>query len=452
MNKTQKKHVYISIFAVLLFGFLFFQEPKIKDAAEAVRLGNYYFNGAGGYDLEKAEAGFTKAVEIDPKILWGHYQLARVYFVKGEKDRALEEINKELEVNPENLRSLYVRGLIYESSGKLAEAEADFKRFVLWAPKEWAGYNDLAWILAKEGKYREAKEVLLEGEGTEQVEAKAGGLVSIYNNHSSDQPLVSTTRLLTPEGILFRIDDGVTVPSGGSVSVMAHADVIGASGNIGPAKFTIPGLSVSLQEKIYAESVETMTGGVAFVRLVTEEDLEQAAQSLRDEMLEAAKITLRLEAGGSYSGEAFFDEILERKSDTIPGSEAQAVSVSLSMRVVGVFFQKENLLDLAEMKLLEKIKTGLELTGFDESNVSYSVARYDVDGQLANIDVTAKGKASLAPTSDLLDLEVMLGKSPAEVKASLEASDAIQSVQISFTPFWLQRMPTLKDHIKIVIE
>jgi len=300
--------------------------------------------------------------------------------------------------------------------------------------------------------FEQAKEVLLEGEGTEQVEAKAGGLVSIYNNHSSDQPLVSTTRLLTPEGILFRIDDGVTVPSGGSVSVMAHADVIGASGNIGPAKFTIPGLSVSLQEKIYAESVETMTGGVAFVRLVTEEDLEQAAQSLRDEMLEAAKITLRLEAGGSYSGEAFFDEILERKSDTIPGSEAQAVSVSLSMRVVGVFFQKENLLDLAEMKLLEKIKTGLELTGFDESNVSYSVARYDVDGQLANIDVTAKGKASLAPTSDLLDLEVMLGKSPAEVKASLEASDAIQSVQISFTPFWLQRMPTLKDHIKIVIE
>src|SRR3989344_5032135 len=150
MNKTQKKHVYISIFAVLLFGFLFFQEPKIKDAAEAVRLGNYYFNGAGGDGFGKAEAGFTKAVEIDPKILWGHYQLARVYFVKGEKDRALEEINKELEVNPENLRSLYVRGLIYESSGKLAEAEADFKRFVLWAPKEWAGYNDLAWILAKE--------------------------------------------------------------------------------------------------------------------------------------------------------------------------------------------------------------------------------------------------------------------------------------------------------------
>src|SRR3989338_3696743 len=159
MNKTQKKHVYISIFAFLLFGFLFFQEPKIKDAAEAMRLGNYYFNGAGGYDLEKSEGAFKKAVAIDNEILWGHYQLARVYFEKGEKDKALEEINKELEANPENLRSLYVRGLIYGAMGRLQEAESDFKNFTMWAPKEWAGYNDLAWILAKEGKYADAEKV-----------------------------------------------------------------------------------------------------------------------------------------------------------------------------------------------------------------------------------------------------------------------------------------------------
>jgi len=157
------RHIWVSIFAVLLFGFLFFQEPKIKDAAEAMRLGNHYFNGPGGYDLDKAEAGFKEAVEIDSKILWGHYQLARVYFVKGEKDKALEEINKELEANPENLRSLYVRGLIYGAMGRLQEAESDFKNFTMWAPKEWAGYNDLAWILAKEGKYADAEKVAGEG-------------------------------------------------------------------------------------------------------------------------------------------------------------------------------------------------------------------------------------------------------------------------------------------------
>ena len=155
-------HVWISIFAVLLFGFLFFQEPKIKDAAEAIRLGNYYFNN-GAYDLEKAEEAFRRALKADPKILWGHYQLARIYFVKGEKNKALEEINKELEANPENLRSLYVRGLIYGAMGRLQEAESDFKNFTMWAPKEWAGYNDLAWILAKEGKYAEAEKAAQEG-------------------------------------------------------------------------------------------------------------------------------------------------------------------------------------------------------------------------------------------------------------------------------------------------
>lgn len=132
----------------------------------AMFIGNYHFNGViggGEYDLDVAQKAFGKAVSINPKILWGHYQLARIYFVKGYFDRAIEEINKELEANPENLRSLYVRGLIYgyrNQAGDLEKAEADFRQFTLWAPSEWAGYNDLAWVLSKEGKYAEAEKEL----------------------------------------------------------------------------------------------------------------------------------------------------------------------------------------------------------------------------------------------------------------------------------------------------
>lgn len=167
----KRRDVIISVIALLFFVFLFFENSLAniawaeyrnaraavfltRDAKLAMSIGNFYFNG-GAYDLDIAQKAFSRAVKIDPKILWGHYQLARIYFVKGEKDKALREINKELEANPENLRSLYVRGLIYGYSGKLAEAEADFRRFTLWAPMEWAGYNDLAWILAKEGKYED---------------------------------------------------------------------------------------------------------------------------------------------------------------------------------------------------------------------------------------------------------------------------------------------------------
>lgn len=127
----------------------------------AMQLGNYYFGG-GDYDIEKSEQSYRQAVAIDDRVLWGHYQLARILFVKGEFGEALKEINLELEANPENLRALYVRGLIYGYSGQVDEAILDFERFVEWAPKEWAGYNDLSWLLSKAGRYEEARGVINE--------------------------------------------------------------------------------------------------------------------------------------------------------------------------------------------------------------------------------------------------------------------------------------------------
>lgn len=172
--------LWISVVAVVGFGFLLSQDALAKiawqkygrpdvalrlvrsDSELAMQLGSYYFGGTIGkseYDLDKAERAYRRAVAVNPGILWGHYQIARILFVKGDHNAALEEINKELEANPENLRSLYARGLVYgyrNSSGDLEKAEADFRRFTLWAPKEWAGYNDLAWILSKNQRFSEA--------------------------------------------------------------------------------------------------------------------------------------------------------------------------------------------------------------------------------------------------------------------------------------------------------
>lgn len=179
------RHLWISIVALAVFGFLLSQDALARfawrnygradialalvsrDAGLATQVGNYYFGatlGKSEYDLEKAERAYQKAVRADNKILWGHYQLGRIYFAEGKFDEALEEINRELEANPENLRSLYVRGLIYGYRvlpGDFEKAEQDFRRFTEWAPKEWAGYNDLAWILSKLGRYREAEETIL---------------------------------------------------------------------------------------------------------------------------------------------------------------------------------------------------------------------------------------------------------------------------------------------------
>lgn len=125
-------------------------------------IGNYYFGG-GAYDTEKAETYFRKALELDPTLAGPHYQLARIYFVRGDFYPAEIEIHKELELYPDFGRSYYVRGLIYGYSGRLPEAEADFEAFLEWKPESWAGNNDLAWIYFQEGKYAEARDTARAG-------------------------------------------------------------------------------------------------------------------------------------------------------------------------------------------------------------------------------------------------------------------------------------------------
>ena len=155
MRKNELKSWYIPVSIAAIVFYIFFSPREKINPELAMETGDYYFNG-GAYDLDLAEKAYKEAVAGDRKIVLGHYQLARIYFVQKKYDLAREEINKELEADPGNLRSLYVRGLINAYDGDLKSAEEDFRRFTLWAPKEWAGYNDLAWILQKERKYNEA--------------------------------------------------------------------------------------------------------------------------------------------------------------------------------------------------------------------------------------------------------------------------------------------------------
>jgi len=54
--------------------------------------------------------------------------------------------------------------------------------------------------------------------------------------------------------------------------------------------------------------------------------------------------------------------------------------------------------------------------------------------------------------SSLLDKKRFVGKSTASVITDLQSYDLITSVNISVTPFWLKRLPSLPDHIYVQVE
>jgi|SRR3989344_399577 len=131
-----------------------------RDANLALLIGNYYFNVGlkGDYDLGRAQVYFRKAISIDPQVPDAWHQLARIDFLRGDFRAALEKINRQIELHGDNLvSSYYVRGLISGYAKNYTQAEADFKKFILWDDKNWAAYNDLSWIYFAEGKYPEAE-------------------------------------------------------------------------------------------------------------------------------------------------------------------------------------------------------------------------------------------------------------------------------------------------------
>lgn len=126
---------------------------KRNDAEFAFNMGNAFFGEGFVYDANKAESYFKKAIELDAKFPYAHYQLARVYFVTGDMHAGIQEINKELEYHPDHFRSYYIRGLLYGYSGALNAAATDFKKFLEWKPNSWAGHNDLAWVYFQQGDF-----------------------------------------------------------------------------------------------------------------------------------------------------------------------------------------------------------------------------------------------------------------------------------------------------------
>lgn len=298
-----------------------------------------------------------------------------------------------------------------------------------------------------------AKEFTLPEEGGTAVESKAGGTVTLINETNIDQPLVATTRLLSEEGVLFRIDNAVNIPANGQIETVAHADEMGASGDIGPSQFTIPGLPASAQEVVYAVSVEPMTGGVSYVRVLSQDDLDQAVADLSDEILAETKDMLREQAAGAgYDGEAFETQVVEQVSDTEPGTETGSFTISVTARVTGVFYPTSGVAEFAQANLLNQASDGFVVTSVKEDGLQVTVQSIDTERSVATVSIYLDGFAVIAQNNELLDKDRFTGRSANEIVTMLEAADSIENAAVSFTPFWLKRVPTLKDHIKIIIE
>lgn len=291
-----------------------------------------------------------------------------------------------------------------------------------------------------------------EGNQTETKVGKAGGVVQLRNTSNQSQVLVKTTRLLSESGILFRLQKDVTVPAGGSVEAPILADEEGAEGDVGPGRFTIPGLSVSRQAEVYAVSDVSMQGGLTTNAVLSQDQIDAAIKRVEATLTEEAKIALRNEVQGLFSGESFRTEVVSTRTSAEAGDHVASFDVTLNVRVIGVFFDQDAVSRLAEAELASSLGEGRTFLSPSTDSLQMTVEKVNDEEGQANIRVYLDGKAITSSASRLLDPARFVGLTSDEVSELLISDGVAKEVEVRLSPPWVRSVPRLKDHVKILID
>ena len=300
----------------------------------------------------------------------------------------------------------------------------------------------------------ESKEFENTNEGT-MTDDFATGTVTIYNNWSEVQPLAATTRLLTPDNIMFRIKERVDVPAGEKLeSVEVYADQKGSSGNIDSAKFTIPGLWAGLQDKIYAESTGPMTGGQKKASVLTNTLVENAkALFIEELLLQAESSFVNTDNPESSQNKSLRTTLAQgtvtARVDPPVESVTDQFDLVLDMQVVGAFVDENELLDIALTEMKAELSEGEEIASYASNNITFTIDDYNLEQQTATLNV--KFAVEAAPQTDhpLFQKEGVVGKTLNEIQDHYATYDVVETVDVQFSPFWVKKAPKTHNQIEI---
>ena len=315
---------------------------------------------------------------------------------------------------------------------------------------------------ASEGDYREqvlgelkivdlSEEKEFTATGEEFVGEEIYGQVTIINTTDKDQPLVATTRLLSPDDKLYRLKAGVTVPARGEVQAEIYVDEPSDSLAIAPTSFTIPGLWAGLQDKIYARSQEPFIYKQRVTNYVKASDIERAVSEMNSILL--AK--LKLEQKNTPEDKQEIYEFLTPTKFTYevkPGEAVKTFTVKASSQVLNISLPKEEISRLTDKLLKLNLPDDKTLINPQAENVVYSFESYDAELAEAVVKLSFSGTMILKRDNDLVDKKALVNLSQAQLTTYLKSFPEIKNFNLEFYPKFIKRAPWLPERIEIDVK
>ena len=297
--------------------------------------------------------------------------------------------------------------------------------------------------------------------GKKHIVSKASGKITIYNEYSSsDQKIVATTRFLSKDGHMFRVEDNVTIPGftrvegkdvPGEVTVDVIADKAGEGFNIGPTSFTIPGYQGGMKySTIYGRSAVAMTGGADREAMYfSESDYITAKEKLAKEVREKNDMEI---LGKNIDPYILLDGT--RKEDDVKiitdvkvGDIADKFKMTVSIKETGLFVNRNDINEIVDWKIKSETGQDVEIFGSETPPVLEPAIADENGSIILPVKISRNVVAKIDVDKVKRDI---YGKNEEEVRAYFANIKEFKSVNVTFS--WTKSVPSSNDKININIE
>ncbi len=287
--------------------------------------------------------------------------------------------------------------------------------------------------------------------GTDSVGRKARGTITIYNNYGVEsQSLVASTRFVTPEGKIYRLDNDVVVPGAtkeGDTLTPSHieagvtADQPGESYNIGPvSKFRIPGFQGTAKyDGFYGESKNAMTGGsFGETKVPTDGDLKSARADLEKKLEDAlkAEFFVGLPSNIKILEGAYDVQIIREQVNDVVDKDGK-FSLTLYGQIKLIGFDEAEVVDTLRKKF--EVDDGQTLQIYDYT-IDYG--EVSVDFEAEELSSAVQFESNWTRPFDVSEFtKKIVGMKEVELKSEIFSTPGVRSGEVKMWPFWVTRVP-----------
>ena len=304
----------------------------------------------------------------------------------------------------------------------------------------------------------------VEPTGTEKVQKKAEGKVVLYNNYSAaSQRLVATTRLQTPEGLIFRLVNPATIPGkqtiagksvAGSLEAVVIADIPGADYNVGLKDFTIVGFKQDPAKyaQIYGRSKTVMTGGFqGEQKTVSKDILDETEANLESSLQATLSKNIVSQIPANF---ILYPNSLSYQFDKVTQSNDEKGGVTLSKKgqATGIIFDRSILTKSILTKVSPEL-TGdaIKINNLENLIFSHATGTSFNPSTESVIIFNLRGNANLVWVFDENKLKSdLLGLSKKNATEVLSTYNTIKEAWIETRPFWNQTIPNNPEKVTLI--